>query len=177
MTAQDIHQKLLAEFGGDVILAFKADVKDPWIEIAPPAIPRVCDFLRTAPGLQFDMLCNLCGVDYFEPDAKLAAKFPYQPHVEVVYHLRSLKLQHRIVLKVKVPRWLQNEPGRLPEVPTVSNVWGSANWHEREAFDLVGIHFVGHPNLVRILCADDWVGHPLRKDYEMPLEYHGVRGR
>ena len=65
----------------------------------------------------------------------------------------------------------------MPEVPSVSRVWSIADWHEREAYDLVGIHFTNHPNLRRILCPEDWEGHPLRKDYEFPLEYHGVRGK
>jgi NADH-quinone oxidoreductase subunit C len=80
-------------------------------------------------------------------------------------------------VKVKVPRWKNDQPGQLPDVPSVSGVWAIADWHEREAFDLVGINFTGHPDLRRILCAEDWVGHPLRKDYEFPLEYHGIRGK
>ena len=76
-----------------------------------------------------------------------------------------------------LPRWKDGNEGELPEIPTVTGVWKIADWHERETFDLVGINFVGHPNLVRILCAEDWVGHPLRKDYEFPLEYHGMRGK
>ena len=80
-------------------------------------------------------------------------------------------------LKVLVPRWRNDVQGELPVVPSVSSLWGIANWHEREAYDLVGIHFEGHPNLRRILCPEDWVGHALRKDYAFPLEYHGVRGR
>ena len=59
----------------------------------------------------------------------------------------------------------------------VTSLWGTADWHEREVYDLSGVYFTGHPNLRRILCPEDWVGHPLRKDYEMPLEYHGIRGR
>ena len=65
----------------------------------------------------------------------------------------------------------------LPEVPSVTGVWRTADWHEREVFDLSGVNFIGHPRLNRILCPEDWEGYPLRKDYEMPLEYHGMRGR
>ena len=66
---------------------------------------------------------------------------------------------------------------QLPEIPTVTDIWSTAHWHERETYDLSGVRFVGHPYLRRILCPEDWVGYPLRKDYEMPLEYHGIRGR
>ncbi len=177
MTIDQIHQYLLDQFGESVVLALHTESKDPWIEIASSDIAKVSAFIKSDKSLSFDMLCNLTGVDYLEPNPKLAAKFPYEPHIEVVYHLYSVRLKHRLVLKVKLPRWQGNTPERLPEVPTVSQVWGIADWHEREAFDLVGINFIGHPNLVRILCADDWIGHPLRKDYEMPLEYHGIRGR
>ncbi len=72
-----------------------------------------------------------------------------------------------LVLKVDLSR-------ENPVVDSLTSVWRGANWHEREAFDLVGIQFTGHPNLVRILCAEDWVGHPLRKDYDYPTEYHGI---
>ncbi|WP_437227381.1 NADH-quinone oxidoreductase subunit C [Planctomicrobium sp. SH661] len=177
MTFQEILQRLAAEFSPDIILDANAEARDPWVEVAPAAVATVGRFLKTDPSLQFNSLCDLSGVDYFEPDPKLAPKFPFEPHVEVVYHLLSLKFKHRLTMKVKLPRWKDDVPGQLPEVPTVSSVWAIADWHEREAYDLVGIHFVGHPNLVRILCVDDWVGHPLRKDYEFPLEYHGVRGR
>jgi NADH-quinone oxidoreductase subunit C len=82
-----------------------------------------------------------------------------------------------LVVKVILPRWKNDEEGQLPEVPSVADVWRTADWHEREVFDLSGVHFTGHPDLRRILCPEDWVGYPLRKDYEMPLEYHGIRGR
>jgi len=78
---------------------------------------------------------------------------------------------------VKLPRWKDDVVGELPEVDSVSDVWAIADWHEREAYDLVGIRFLGHPNPKRILCPEDWVGHPLRKDYEFPLEYHDIRGK
>ncbi|MGZ0170073.1 MAG: NADH-quinone oxidoreductase subunit C, partial [Planctomycetales bacterium] len=91
--------------------------------------------------------------------------------------LSSYSNRHKITIKVCVSRWKDDQKDQLPDVPTVSSVWKIADWHEREAFDLVGINFVGHPNLNRILCAEDWVGHPLRKDYEFPLEYHGIRAK
>ena len=177
MTPQDIHQSLSKQFGDEVILALNSEAKDPWIEVAADSIVEVCSFLKTDDSLKFDMLCDLSGVDYLETDEKLAKKFPYEPHLEVVYHLLSIPHNHKITIKVKLPRWQGDKEGELPEVPSVAGVWGIADWHEREAFDLVGINFTGHPNPVRILCPDDWVGHPLRKDYEFPLEYHGVRGK
>lgn len=177
MTAQEIYQTLLQEFGAEVVTGFNGEARDPWVEIAPASMATVGQFLKSDSRLQFNSLCDLTGVDFYEPDAKLAGKFPYDQHLAVVYHLHSIPLKHRITVKVKLPRWKDDIPGQLPEVPTVSHIWAIADWHEREAFDLVGIRFLNHPNLVRILCVDDWVGHALRKDYEFPLEYHGIRGR
>ena len=110
-------------------------------------------------------------------DEKKAKKVDWEPHLEIVYHLSSTLNKHTLVVKVKSPRWKDDQTGALPEIPSLVDVWKTADWHERETYDLSGIHFVGHPDLRRILCPEDWVGHPLRKDYEMPLEYHGIRGR
>ena len=115
--------------------------------------------------------------DYLEPDAKKVAKAGFEPHLEVVYHLSSFAHKHRFTVKVSLPRWKGDKAGTLPELPTLVNVWKAADWHERECFDLCGVDFIGHPNLTRILLSEDWEGHPLRKDYEFPLEYHGIRGR
>lgn len=169
-----IHELLLGRFGVEKILAFVSETRDPWIELQPAAIEEVCRFAKFDEALRFDSLADLCGVDYLEVDPK--KKQPVEPHLEVVYHLFSFVHRHRIKLKVRLPRWA-GEPGTLPELPSVAGVWKTADWHEREAYDLVGIRFTGHPNLTRILCAEDWVGHPLRKDYDFPLEYHGIRGR
>jgi len=177
MTTEDIHQLLVEEFGEGRITALKADAKDPWIEVAPEAIHDVAEFLKSDDRLQFDHLNDLTAVDYCEPDPKKAKKFDHEPHLEVVYHLSSYSLRHSTVVKVILPRWKNGEEGALPELTSVADVWGIADWHERECYDLMGVHFTGHPNLRRILCPEDWVGHPLRKDYEMPLEYHGIRGR
>jgi len=162
---------------GDKITGSNLEAIDPWIEVAPEAIVEVATYLRDESDLRFDYLSCITGVDYLHTDPKKAAKADFQPHTEVVYHLFSVVHKHSLVLKVILPRWKGDAPGSLPEVPTVSGVWSTADWHEREVFDLSGVNFVGHPNLRRILCPEDWVGHPLRKDYEMPLEYHGIRGR
>jgi len=176
MTPAEIHQKLVDRFQGK-ITGVQLETLDPWVEVAPEAILEVSEFLKHDPDLSFDSLANLSGVDYFEPDPKKAAKYGHEPHVEVVYHLFSFRHRHKIVVKVRLPRWKNDQPGQIPELSTVSGVWSIADWHEREAYDLVGINFIGHPNLKRILCAEDWEGHPLRKDYDFPLEYHGVRVR
>jgi NADH-quinone oxidoreductase subunit C len=123
------------------------------------------------------MLHCITGVDYCEPDEKKAAQVEWKPHLELIYHLSSLKLRHRLVLKTSLPRWLEGKPERLPEIASLAGVWSTAEWHEREVFDLMGVNFLGHPDLRRILCPEDWVGHPLRKDYQMPAEYHGIQVR
>lgn len=177
MTTEDIHKLLLERFGAEKITGVNLQARDPWIEVAPEAIVEVGRFLRDDPRLRMGHLNDLCGVDVYESDPKKREKLTIEPHLEVVYHLSSYERRHQTVLKVKLPRWKGGLAGQLPEVPSVAGVWAIADWHEREAYDLVGIHFTGHPNLRRILCPEDWVGHPLRKDYEFPLEYHGIRGR
>jgi NADH-quinone oxidoreductase subunit C len=176
MTTEEVHRLLTEEFG-DGITWLNLEAKDPWIEVAAAALHDVAEFLKSDDRLQFDHLNNLTGVDYCEPDEKKAKKFGHDPHVEVVYHLSSYSRKHSLVLKVKLPRWKGDVEGELPELDSVADVWGIADWHERECYDLMGVRFLNHPNLRRILCPEDWVGHPLRKDYEMPLEYHGIRGR
>jgi len=192
MTAAEIAAVLQAQFPGAVSAA--AGTPDPAVTVELAKLVEVCTFLRDDPRLKFALLNDITGVDYLETDPKKAAKAGFEPHVEVVYHLSSFSFPgRRFTLKVVLPRWKdgrgsQGEPaggspsptgkaGELPEVPTLYGVWKTADWQEREVYDLVGVWFVGHPNLVRILLADDWVGHPLRKDYEFPLEYHGIRCR
>jgi len=176
MTSADIIAVLEAECGA-LIKSKNADVIDPFVVVAPDDLPAVCMKLRDHPRLRFDILNCISGVDYLELDPKKVAKAGFEPHLEVVYHLSSIAHKHRFVVKVLLPRWKDDKPGELPEVPSVADIWPAADWHEREVFDLSGVMFTGHPGLHRILLADDWVGHPLRKDYEFPLEYHGIRGR
>ena len=109
------------------------------------------ELLRADPELNFDYLTDATGVD----------RFPVEPRFEVNYHLVSIERGQAMRMKVRVP-------GSDPVVETLSAVWPTANWHEREIFDLLGVRFAGHPDLRRILMPDDWEGHPLRKDY--PVE-------
>jgi NADH-quinone oxidoreductase subunit C len=175
MTVEEVYQYLRELLGEDRILGLEAGTRDPFVIVAPESIAVVADVLKNDPKLAFDQLCDLCGVDWCAaPERKVACP---EPRVEVVYQLYSFTHRHRLTVKAKLPRWRDETEKTLPEIPTVSGVWAIADWHEREAYDLVGIRFIGHPDLRRILCAEDWVGHPLRKDYEFPLEYHGIRGR
>lgn len=176
MSGEKFINRLNAKFG-DAVTGGNFDAIDPWIEVTPDGLVEVMTYLRDDPELKFEMLNCITAVDYLHTDPKKAAKVDWDPHIEVVYHLSSITQKHTLVVKVKLPRWKDDVEGQCPEVPSVAGVWRTADWHEREVFDLSGIHFTGHPNLVRILCPEDWVGHPLRKDYEMPLEYHGIRGR
>lgn len=106
------------------------------------------EFLAAEPSLLFSFLSDLSGVD----------RFPLEPRFEINYHLLSIEKRLRLRLKVKVST-------TDPVVHSVTSVWPTANWHEREVFDMFGIRFEGHPDLRRILMPDDWEGHPLRKDY------------
>jgi NADH-quinone oxidoreductase subunit C len=108
----------------------------------------VVEYLAAEPGLRFSFLSDITTVD----------RFPMVPRFEVNYHLLSFDLAKRLRLKVRLA-------GNDPVIASVIPVWPTANWHERENFDLFGIRFEGHPDLSRILLPDDWEGHPLRKDY------------
>jgi NADH-quinone oxidoreductase subunit C len=185
MTAAEIIAQLETRFG-ERIKDKQPQAIDPCVAVEPADLVAVCRFLRD--DLHFEILNCISGVDYLETDAKKVAKAGFEPHLEVVYHLSSFSVRPahpvtgkpsilRFVIKVNLPRWKDGKVGDLPEVPSVTSIWGGADWHEREVYDLSGIWFTGHPDLTRILLADDWEGHPLRKDYEFPLEYHGIRGR
>jgi NADH-quinone oxidoreductase subunit C len=169
---------ILEEKFGPAVTGKNLAALDPFVALDPAKLVEVCTFLRDDPRLRFELLNDITGVDYLETDPKKVAKAGFDPHLEVVYHFSSFSFPgRRFTLKLILPRWKGNQPGELPEVPSVAGVWRTADWHERELFDLVGVYFTGHPDLRRILLAEDWVGHPLRKDYEYPLEYHGIRCR
>jgi len=111
-------------------------------------IRPVAEFLALEPSLQFSFLSDITTLD----------RFPVEPRFEVNYHLVSLQRGERLRLKVRVP-------SSEARVPSVTAVWPTANWHERENFDLFGVRFEGHPDLTRILLPDEFEGYPLRKDY------------
>ena len=163
MSFNELKELIIARSGSGVIVGENLQSLQPFLIIETERITDVCQELFTNPQTYFDYLSCLTGLD----------NGPEVGTIEVIYHLYSIPYEHHLTLKVITPRYQAD--GSLPAVPTVSHIWKSANWHEREAFDLVGIHFTGHPDLRRILCADDWVGHPLRKDYEWPEYYHGIK--
>jgi NADH-quinone oxidoreductase subunit C len=111
-------------------------------------IVDVCRWLKDDPDCRYDLLMDVAGVDYLGRE----------PRFEVVYHLYSVPRNRRVRLKVRVAE-------SDASVPSVTSVWSTANWHEREAFDMLGLHFAGHPDLRRIYMPDDYPGHPLRKDF------------
>jgi NADH-quinone oxidoreductase subunit C len=176
MSGETILDRLNSQFG-DLVTGSDLDALDPWVEVAPAAIADVCQFLKADPALELNYLNSVTAVDYWHADEKKLQKMGEEPHICLVYHLSSLTKKHSLVLKVRLPRWEDGVEGKIPSLPSVEPVWRTADWHEREVFDLFGINFLGHPDLRRILCPEDWVGYPLRRDYEMPLEYHGIRGR
>ncbi len=157
MDAKAIHEKLVARFG-DKVTGAGLEAVSPFAVVAADAIGEVAAFCKTTPELAFDNLMCLSAVDYPKETP---------PRLEVVYHLYSYRHLHTFALKVQLPR-------EKPELATVEGVWGVANWHEREAFDLFGITFTGHSDPRRILLPDDWEGYPLRKDWQDPELYHGL---
>ncbi|MBI5473223.1 MAG: NADH-quinone oxidoreductase subunit C [Ignavibacteriae bacterium] len=156
MIPQEICDALKAKFP-DVIKETKIEgVFDPYVKVAPEKVKDIAQFLRDDDTLAFDSLMCLSGIDY------TGGKFG------VVYHLHSIKWNHKITLKVEAT--LENM-----HCQSVESIWKTANWHEREAFDMYGIIFDGHTDLRRILMPYDWEGHPLRKDYKVPEYYNGMK--
>ena len=156
--AEEILQILKANFPESTLELKTDQPTEPILIASPLEIDKLGLFLRDSSELLFDSLMNLSGVD--EIKANL---------LSVYYHLESTKLKNKITLKVSTDR-------NKPEVTTVTEVWKAADWHEREAYDLFGIIFLNHPDLRRILMPYDWdAGYPLRKDYENPEFYQGMK--
>ncbi|OGU38479.1 MAG: NADH dehydrogenase [Ignavibacteria bacterium RIFOXYB2_FULL_35_12] len=165
--------KILKDKFGESIIELKSGVPvESYIVVDPMKIDEVCLFLKDEPELKFDNCMNLSGVD--DANGKKEAQTDGSSVIiggtlSVVYHLESVYLKHKLTLKVAAPR-------ENPQVKSVANIWRSADWNEREAYDLYGINFMNHPDLRRILMPYDWeAGYPLRKDYKNPEFYQGMK--
>ena len=156
LTRDQVHDRI-KELFSDAVIEDERGVVDPWITVKPESLLEVARGIKEDATLSFDLLNLISGIDYPDTDT-----------IEVVYCLDSTTKLHTAIVKVKLPR-------ANPVVASLESVWRTADWHERETFDLVGVKFEGHPNLVRILCAEDWEGHPLRKDYVIPDSYRGIK--
>lgn len=155
MNAKEIYDRAERSFPGEVS-SFSDQCPDPFFKVAPKKIVDVCLKLRDDTDTNFAVLSDLTAVDY-----------PKDNLLQVVYHLYSYSARHQIVLKVDLDR-------DEPRIATVEGVWKVANWFEREVFDLFGVVFEGHTDLRRIMLPEDWVGHPLRKDFVEQEEYDGI---
>ncbi|MCS7081571.1 MAG: NADH-quinone oxidoreductase subunit C [Bacteroidetes bacterium] len=200
-----IRDWLLERFGPEVILDLERERSIPPAFVIPAErLREVCRFLRDDPRLYFDQLMCLSGVDY-GPERDMVAvvyhlhSIPHDHQIALkVFISRSQNLEPvtnkleytqigpdgeptpnaeppESAVADSLEARTSYETEYLPAVDTVSDIWRTAEWHEREAYDLVGIAFRGHPDLRRILTCDDWPGHPLRKDYRWPEYYHGIR--
>ena len=139
-------QKLKEKFPNSIleVTTFRGEVT---VWVSKGEIFDICKFLHSDPDLQFHLLTDLCGLDFF----------PQTPRFGIVYLLCSVKNGQRLRLKTRL--------GEEESIPSVESIWRVANWYEREAYDLFGIHFENHPDLRRILLWDGYDGYPLRKDY------------
>lgn len=155
MTPQEIRARMADRFG-DAVGELNEEFDNKWFSVKAESWREAADFMKYDRELLFDGLMCVAGVDY-----------PDKNELHAVYLLYSYTHRHRICVKIIVPR-------DNPVLPSAEPVWKHADWMERETYDLLGIIFEGHPNLVRVLLPEDWEGHPLRKDYTEPDEYRGI---
>lgn len=163
MSFEDIKLLLVEKFGAEVIAGEETGGLQPALLIEPARIAEVCLELRNNSKTYFDFLSSLTGVDYGAEENRFG----------VVYHLASIPYKTQLTLKVSVEN--NRDLNNLPSFPSITSVYRTADWHERETYDLVGIFFEGHPDLRRILLPDDWEGFPLRKDYKTAEYYKGIK--
>jgi NADH-quinone oxidoreductase subunit C len=156
MTPSEIVELLKQHDAASVVSAV-ADGPYPHVVLKPEKLVAAAGFLKTEPRLQFDLLRCISAIDW-----------PARNIVEVAYDLISTSFGHAFAVKVELDR-------ADPQVESVGGIWPAAQWHEREAFDLMGVMFLHHPDLRRILMPEDWPGHPLRKDYQDVVEYGGLK--
>lgn len=157
MTPTQIAKRLADRFGSAITQSLPED-KHPRVHTTAKHWRAIAQLLRDDPDLAFDWLGCITAIDYVADN-----------HICAVYDLYSMKHKQWFAVKVYVDR-------NQPTIRSVMDLWSAADWHEREAFDMMGIIFEGHTDLRRILLPEDWVGYPLRKDYQFPREYHGIPG-
>ena len=173
MTTEEIYQILKEKFPNSNIELDDSLPHEAFITWNGDNLIEIATFLRDTKDLLFDSLMNLSGVD--DNNSKKIKNEDGSETIEpgtlsVYYHLHSMELNHKVTLKVSVPK-------DKPNVESVESVWKTADWHEREAYDMFGIIFLNHPNLERILLPYDWEegSYPLRKDFETPEFYNGMK--
>lgn len=155
---EDTAARILAERLGEKCTV-EEDKLDPTVTLDPLVWMETANYLKDE--LNFETCHLVTGIDHG----------PEEGQIEVVYSLFSRNRAEWLHARIVLPR---PEGGKLPELESAAMVWRAADWHERETFDLIGVNFLNHPDPRRILLPDDWDGHPLRKDYVFPLEYHGI---
>ncbi|HEY5285459.1 MAG TPA: NADH-quinone oxidoreductase subunit C [Polyangia bacterium] len=155
MIQEELCTQLKAQFG-EAVSALSETKGDRFVVVKGEKIVDVCAFLKHTTGLEFDYCQDITAIDW-----------PGRKVIEVVYHLYSFVHRHGLVVKAETDR-------EKPSLATVEGVWKAATWLEREIYDLFGVNFEGHSDLRRILLPDDWVGYPLRKDYQEAGGYHGI---
>ena len=158
MSFEELCNYILEKFGDDIITGIDGQSSPKAVMVDSTSIVEVLSFLHQDDQLYFDMLSCLTGLD----------NGPEANSMEVIYNLYSIPYDHSLMVKAILPR-------KKPEIESVSGIWHTAEWHEREAQDLLGITFLNHPDPRRILLPNDWEGHPLRKDYQEQEYYHGVK--
>lgn len=184
MELQEIAARLRELHGADAVTNVQSEGAQPWLDVDPERVGELALSLRDEDDLAFDRLLFVAGIDYegidlagkgkhrainqYGEDGRVSDPGPEGTgDLGVSYLLHSRRHGHELVLKVRVSR-------ATPRVESVSAVWPTAEWGERETYDMYGIEFEGHPDLRRLLLPEDWVGWPLRKDYAMPARYHDV---
>lgn len=158
MKAEEIVSVLEKELGEGTIESKHFDGLQPYIYVRSQSIIAVLKFLKYNNSTFFDLLSCITGIDNGVDKNTM----------EVVYTLYSIPYAHTIHVRVMLDR-------NHPEIPTASFIWRTAEWHERETYDLLGIKFLGHPDLRRILLPANWEGYPLRKDYKEQETFHGIQ--
>lgn len=144
----------------------KREAGDPVVYVNPAKLKEVCTFLKSDSELDFNVLQVITGADYLAAEATEDTPAD-EARIEVSYILTSYSKKHDLILKVKLPR-------ENPEVESVVSLWLAADFQERECYDMVGVKFLNHPDLRRILCPEDWEGFPLRKDYVVQEKWHDM---